>query len=551
MFRNITLDDKKYFDKFNYQDYIGSELNFANIYAWKEFDELQIYISQIALIIKGKDFFFPPMAKTPEHFMEAIKWIQNYCHETDFPFSLHGVTIEMLPYIEEMGLIASHRPDFDEYIYNPESLITYSGKKYHAKRNLVNQFVRTYEYEFLSYQKEYFDDVITLIDDWTEQKGLTYEKKGIISILENLDAVGCFCDCLFIDGKLCGFSIGTIHNNAGIVLFEKANPNYIGIYPVIVQKFSEKHFKNLQFINRQEDMGIENLKASKLSYRPTCYVNKYQVTYDLNTQLKLLYKSSFNDSNAYLDYFFNKKIKQVKYLLKKNNIASVLYYRQHDLIIKDSSYPSVFLFAIATAKYYRRQGYMRQLITTTFNELYDNYIFAYLHADVLNFYERFGFIYYGATFMVPNVIKLSSETNLEKINEIYNSFTQNFDVSTFRDLSYFINVNEEVKADNGYVKLLENQQGYVIHDGKGIMEYLDGENFTNNYNYNMIRIINVQRFLSKFKFTPSYNLQISDDLIPENNISIFVNEGPTKIITIDEFTKIVFGNLKSLSLEMY
>ena len=67
----------------------------------------------------------------------------------------------------------------------------------------------------------------------------------------------------------------------------------------------------------------------------------------------------------------------------------------------------------------------------------------------------------------------------------------------------------------------------------------------------MIRIINVQRFLSKFKFTPSYNLQISDDLIPENNISIFVNEGPTKIITIDEFTKIVFGNLKSLSLEMY
>ena len=41
--------------------------------------------------------------------------------------------------------------------------------------------------------------------------------------------------------------------------------------------FAERHYQGVRLVNRQEDMGLEGLRKSKLSYRPVKMVKKYVI----------------------------------------------------------------------------------------------------------------------------------------------------------------------------------------------------------------------------------------------------------------------------------
>ena len=58
---------------------------------------------------------------------------------------------------------------------------------------------------------------------------------------------------------------------------EKANPNIRGLYPYINQQFILNEFENVEFVNREEDLGIPGLRKAKLSYHPVKFVEKYTV----------------------------------------------------------------------------------------------------------------------------------------------------------------------------------------------------------------------------------------------------------------------------------
>ncbi|MEG1536648.1 MAG: hypothetical protein RR416_06750, partial [Clostridia bacterium] len=55
---------------------------------------------------------------------------------------------------------------------------------------------------------------------------------------------------------------------------EKADVAYDGIYPAINQMFVKAHFASVRFVNRQEDMGLEGLRKSKMSYYPIGFVEQ-------------------------------------------------------------------------------------------------------------------------------------------------------------------------------------------------------------------------------------------------------------------------------------
>ena len=60
---------------------------------------------------------------------------------------------------------------------------------------------------------------------------------------------------------------------------EKADTRFPGIYAGINKLFAENAAKNLKYINREEDLGIEGLRKAKLSYHPAFLLNKYTVTF--------------------------------------------------------------------------------------------------------------------------------------------------------------------------------------------------------------------------------------------------------------------------------
>ena len=184
------------------------------------------------------------------------------------------------------------------------------------------------------------------------------------------------------------------------------------------------------------------------------------------------------------------------------------------------------------------------------NELKHSNSFVYLHADVNNFYEKFGFVKFGATQTIGKDTG-SKTKNIDLLMSIYNEYVKHFDLYTVRDRKFWEDYDREIKIDDGYFSLLNNNQGYLVNDGKEIIEYCDLNNINYSNDYNMIRIINVQNFIDLFGYLPKTNIQIIDELIPENNITLKINEEDVKTITISEFTKNILKNLKTLSLEKY
>ena len=83
--------------------------------------------------------------------------------------------------------------------------------------------------------------------------------------------------CLYVNGKMSGFTAGEIIDDTLYVHIEKASTDIRGAYQILVKEFAKMHKDSAIFINREEDMGDEGLRKSKLSYNPCTLIPKYTI----------------------------------------------------------------------------------------------------------------------------------------------------------------------------------------------------------------------------------------------------------------------------------
>ena len=104
------------------------------------------------------------------------------------------------------------------------------------------------------------------------------EESAMITILENFEYLGLSGAVIKVDGIIQAVTVGERLNwNTAVINLEKANTDIEGIYAIVNQQFAANQWAELEFINREEDMGIEGLKKAKLSYYPIRMVEKYTV----------------------------------------------------------------------------------------------------------------------------------------------------------------------------------------------------------------------------------------------------------------------------------
>ena len=79
--------------------------------------------------------------------------------------------------------------------------------------------------------------------------------------------------------RIIAFSMGSRMNRDYYdVGFEKAFPDVNGAYAMINREFSRmiaEKYPEVQFLNREDDMGSEGLRRAKESYQPTVLLEKY------------------------------------------------------------------------------------------------------------------------------------------------------------------------------------------------------------------------------------------------------------------------------------
>ena len=69
-----------------------------------------------------------------------------------------------------------------------------------------------------------------------------------------------------------------------MIHIEKANPEIPGLYQAINQMFLLHEFPEVQWVNREDDMGLEGLRKAKMSYNPADFARKYLVEQLLDGQ---------------------------------------------------------------------------------------------------------------------------------------------------------------------------------------------------------------------------------------------------------------------------
>lgn len=297
IFKKLSLEDKNIIDKYIYPyKFMSCEYSFTSLYIWKDACDIQYTIYKQALILKKKDFdgnyhFMQPLGYNKEDLGDIIEQLKTYREENHMKYLFKDLEES---FIEEFNILLNHKNNFFveedrdnfDYLYEAKKLMTLSGKKLHSKKNHYNAFTKSYNYEVVEITNEkVINNVIDAAKKWYEETDekdikLYYELIAISNLVNNMDLLKLNGIAVYVDGKVAAFSIGeSLSEELAVIHIEKGDKNINGIYSFIAKTFVDKCFNNVEIINREQDLGIDGLRKSKMSYYPLKLEKKFILSF--------------------------------------------------------------------------------------------------------------------------------------------------------------------------------------------------------------------------------------------------------------------------------
>ncbi|MBQ0097655.1 MAG: DUF2156 domain-containing protein [Oscillospiraceae bacterium] len=175
---------------------------------------------------------------------------------------------------------------FDEgdcdYIYKTQKLADLVGNKYHKHKNKCLKFEKTYEnIRACKIDEKNIEDAYKVEEMWlsehSEDKMIIIERDAIKEALANMDALELFGLIIYVDETPVAMSIASqINHNTCDIHFEKSYGEFAdnGAYSFICREMA-KNLVMYKYLNREEDLNMEGLRQSKMSYHPTQKYKKF------------------------------------------------------------------------------------------------------------------------------------------------------------------------------------------------------------------------------------------------------------------------------------
>lgn len=171
-----------------------------------------------------------------------------------------------------------------DYIYSSRDLAELAGKKFHSKRNHISKFYRTYgdAVRFSAISQGNASDALRVAELWCFENGVDPAKNDEFAVIrsacEDFEYFGMRGALLYVYEKPVAMTMGCeLSPLCFDVMFEKGLRSYEGVYAVINNEFA-KTLTGYPYINREEDLGIEGLRRSKLSYHPAIIYERFSAT---------------------------------------------------------------------------------------------------------------------------------------------------------------------------------------------------------------------------------------------------------------------------------
>lgn len=306
-FDNLTPEETEllnsYFDGYDYES--SGHTLIAN-YIWRNTHHISWQIIGDYLCIgalgeldpeEDKQYFMSfPLTRTGTYDLDSLKktllTAQKMFRKRGQNLNMSLIPQSLVHYLTEIfpeeSLYIEHDRDEDDYIYLREDLVKLSGRKLHQKKNHLNYFLKNYAFTYEEATPEMVPEIMAYIESKNEYKmGETPEDwKEILeleteAIRELLKFVGkdLLTGVIRIDGKIEAVTLGefakTNSHETVLVHVEKADDRFRGLYQAINNEFCKRLPEDTIYVNREEDMGLENLRQTKTSYKPVKMGEKY------------------------------------------------------------------------------------------------------------------------------------------------------------------------------------------------------------------------------------------------------------------------------------
>lgn len=320
-FKKIELSDKNEIEEFvsNFPPY--SAFNFTNLFAWDIRNDRGISKLNGNLVILLTDY------ETSEPFLtfigvnkceETIAKLLYFANESKISPNLRFITEESIKDIKSSDIIITEDRDNFDYIFSPNELAKFQGIKFKKHRHLARKFEKdnpsvVFELKDLT-DLSVPEIVSSVLHQWECQKkaqnkcvDLRFEEKALYRLLDNVQNNNLILSCISVRNRIIGFSIDELLPNHSVMShFIKADSSFKGIYEFFNQKLAQ-HFVtlNIELWNWQQDLNINNLRETKLGYRPVSFLKRYTVCYsEIHNDSK---KIKVEDTNLLIQQITNIK----------------------------------------------------------------------------------------------------------------------------------------------------------------------------------------------------------------------------------------------------
>lgn len=286
-FKNIEKSKiKEYKSFYNSESDIGCEANIVSAYLWNREYIVKTAVFDDTLIkayFRDEDTIWGycfPRGKNIKGALEAVFEDARENGRQPYFGYMSRAEREQLEAIYPGQFLFEPSTTTQDYIYLTENLANLPGKKYHAKRNHISKFYRTFpDSRVEPINSANIRDALLVVRLWCEESGIDYnghtEYAVIAEALDNLELFEMRGLILYVDEKPAAMTLGNeISRLCFDVNFEKALKDYDGSYAVINNEFA-KTLTGYKYLNREEDMGLEGLRKSKLSYHPEIIYERF------------------------------------------------------------------------------------------------------------------------------------------------------------------------------------------------------------------------------------------------------------------------------------
>lgn len=294
-FKKLTLADKQILEDFA-KDYLPfSDFSFLSLFTYNTSGTLEYCFYNGNLVIKFEDYltgenFYSLLGDSKLH--ETIERLLECAKDAGLKYSLHLIphsVIELSPGLHERFSVEEDRDNFD-YIVSSLDIAKLHSKKLPKKKKIVDEFKKKYPHltakpiDLSSSSNK--QAIMDTFDLWGEighkEKGeLNIERQAVKRLLENahhfpdLYALGIY------DGdKLVAFNTYEVSTHShGISSFQKADRRYEGVYAFLTHEMAKSMVAlGCKYINFEQDLGIDGLRASKQSWHPVTFLKKYTIS---------------------------------------------------------------------------------------------------------------------------------------------------------------------------------------------------------------------------------------------------------------------------------